>query len=145
MRVINLGEIRAERRAASVATAVLADLAVIRDRLIGFFHVDAGSPATDIELGAAGLLCLMAERLEQAAHILQHSEEGDVIAILAALVRLGRRPPMSETPAKKYSRTNRHTTEARGAVGTPRGVLDANPFKGGSPISVARSRANLWL
>jgi hypothetical protein len=74
MRVINLGEIRAERRAASVATAVLADLAVIRDRLIGFFHVDAGNPATDVELGAAGLLCLLAERLEQAARILQNEE-----------------------------------------------------------------------
>ena len=30
---------------------------------------------------------------------LQHSEEGDVIAILAALRRLGRRPTMSETSA----------------------------------------------
>lgn len=67
----NLAEIRAERRAASIATAVLADLVIIQDRLIGYFHTDAGNPATDIELGAAGLLCALAERLEQAARSLQ--------------------------------------------------------------------------
>jgi hypothetical protein len=65
--VTTLAEIRAKRRAASIATAVLADLAVIQDRLIGYFHVDAGNPATDIELGAAGLLCAIAEQLELAA------------------------------------------------------------------------------
>jgi hypothetical protein len=69
--VTNLTQIRAERRAASVATAVLTDLAIIRDRLIGYFHVDAGNHATDIELGAAGLLCALAERLEQAARRLR--------------------------------------------------------------------------
>jgi hypothetical protein len=69
--VTNLAKIRAERRAASVATAVLADLAIIQDRLIGYFHVDAGNPATDIELGAAGLLCALAERLELAARSLR--------------------------------------------------------------------------
>jgi hypothetical protein len=69
--VTNLAEIRAERRAAYVATGVLADLAIIQDRLIGYFHVDAGNPATDIELGAAGLLCALAERLERAARTLQ--------------------------------------------------------------------------
>ena len=71
MSVTNLAEIRAERRASSVATAVLADLTIIQDRLIGYFHADAGNPATDIELGAAGLLCALAERLEQAARSLQ--------------------------------------------------------------------------
>jgi hypothetical protein len=65
--VTTLAEIRAKRRAASIATAMLADLAVIQDRLIGYFHVDAGNPATDIELGAAGLLCAIAEQLELAA------------------------------------------------------------------------------
>jgi hypothetical protein len=39
--------------------------------LIGYFHVDAGNHATDIELGAAGLLCALAERLEQAARRLR--------------------------------------------------------------------------
>ena len=48
--VINLADIRAERRAASVAAAVLADLTMIYDRLIGYFHTDAGNPATDVEL-----------------------------------------------------------------------------------------------
>ena len=67
MTVIELAAIRAERDAASVATAVLADLALIQDRLIGYFHVNTGNPATDAELGAAGLLCLLAERLELAA------------------------------------------------------------------------------
>ena len=71
--MVNLAEIRAERQAASVATAVLADLASIQDRLIGYFHVDAGNPATDAELGAAGLLCVLAERLELAAPTLQGS------------------------------------------------------------------------
>ena len=71
MSVTNLAEIRAERRAASIATAVLADLVIIKDRLIGYFHTDPGNPATDIELGAAGLLCALAERLEQAARSLQ--------------------------------------------------------------------------
>jgi hypothetical protein len=47
---------------------------VIQDRLIGYFHVDAGNPATDIELGAAGLLCALAERLELAAHSLRDCE-----------------------------------------------------------------------
>ena len=56
MSVVNLAEIRAKRRAASVATAVL--LTIIQDRLIGYFHTDAGNPATDVQLGAAGLLCL---------------------------------------------------------------------------------------
>jgi hypothetical protein len=69
--VTNFNEIRAERRAASVTTAVLADLATIQDRLIGYFHADAGNVATDLELGAAGLLCALAERLEQAARTLQ--------------------------------------------------------------------------
>ena len=67
MTVINLGETRAERDVASVATAVLADLALIQDRLIGYFHVNTDNPATDVELGAAALLCLLAERLELAA------------------------------------------------------------------------------
>jgi hypothetical protein len=69
--VIDLAHIRAERQAASVATAVLDDLAIIQDRLIGYFHSDAGNPATDEELGAAGLLCILAERLEQAARSLR--------------------------------------------------------------------------
>jgi len=69
--VINLAGIRAERRAASVAAAVLADLAIIQARLIGYYHTDAGNPATDIELGAAGLLCVLAEQLELAARALQ--------------------------------------------------------------------------
>jgi hypothetical protein len=69
--VIDLAKVRAERRVASVATAVLDDLTVIQDQLIGYFHVDAGNPATDAELGAAGLLCLLAERLELAARRLQ--------------------------------------------------------------------------
>jgi hypothetical protein len=69
--VTTLAEIRAQRRAASIATAVLADLGIIQDRLIGYFHVDAGNPATDIELGAAGLLCALAERLELAARSLR--------------------------------------------------------------------------
>jgi hypothetical protein len=68
MSVINLAEIRAERQAASVATAVLA---IIQGWLIGYFHIDAVNPATDDELGAAGLLCLIAERLELAAHNFQ--------------------------------------------------------------------------
>jgi hypothetical protein len=72
--VSNLAEIRAKRRAASVATAVLADLAIIQDRLIGYFHVDAGNPATDVELGAAGLLCALAEQLEQAVCRLRDCE-----------------------------------------------------------------------
>ena len=71
MSVIDLAEIRTERQAASVATAVLADLATIQDRLIGYFRSDAGNSATDAELGAAGLLCLLAERLELAARSLQ--------------------------------------------------------------------------
>jgi hypothetical protein len=74
--VTNFAEIRTDRRAASVANAVLADLAIIQDRLIGYFHVDAGNPATDIELGAAGLLCALAERLEQAARLLVLREVG---------------------------------------------------------------------
>src|SRR5437764_12343916 len=69
--VINLGEIRAERHAVAVATAVLANLAVIQDRLIGYFHADVGNPATDAELGTAGLLCALAEQLELAARTLQ--------------------------------------------------------------------------
>jgi hypothetical protein len=72
--VVNLAEIRAKRRAASAATAVLADLTIIQDSLIGYFHIDAGNPATDAEMGAAGLLCLMAERLEQAARNLLGEE-----------------------------------------------------------------------
>jgi len=71
MSVINLAEIRAERQAASVATAVLAELAIIQEWLIGYYHIDAGNPATDDELGAAGLLCLIAERLELAARNFQ--------------------------------------------------------------------------
>ena len=71
MPVINLADIRMERRAASVAAAVLADLVIIQDRLIGYFHIDAGNPATDVELGAAGLLCVLAEQLELAARALQ--------------------------------------------------------------------------
>jgi hypothetical protein len=70
--VIKLAEIRAERHAASIAAAVLADLAIIQDRLIGYFHVDAGNPTTDVEMGAAGLLCLLAERIELAARTLQN-------------------------------------------------------------------------
>ena len=69
--VVNLAEIRAERQTVSVATDVLADLAIIQDRLIGYFHVDAGNSVTDTELGAAGLLCVLAERLELAARSLQ--------------------------------------------------------------------------
>ena len=71
MSLTNLAEFRAERRAVSIATAVLADLAIIQDRLIGYFHIDAGNPATDIELGAAGLLYTLAERLELAARSLR--------------------------------------------------------------------------
>jgi len=82
MSIINLAEARAERHAAAIATAVLADLAVIQDRLIGFFHNDAGHPVTDVELGAAGLLCLLAERLEQAARILEGRAEAAVGARL---------------------------------------------------------------
>jgi hypothetical protein len=77
MLVINLADVRAERQAVSVATAVLADLAVIRDRLIGYFHVDAGNPATDTELGAAGLLCVLAEQLALAARSLQDKVPAD--------------------------------------------------------------------
>ncbi|MBV9825129.1 MAG: hypothetical protein JO001_05585 [Alphaproteobacteria bacterium] len=69
--VINLAETRAERQASKVARAVLADLAAIQDRLIGYFHVDADNPATDAELGAAGLLYILAERLEVAARNLR--------------------------------------------------------------------------
>lgn len=72
--VINLAEIRAERRAEAVATTVLADLAIIQDRLIGYFHIDAGNAATDVEMGAAGLLCALAERLELAARSLQRAK-----------------------------------------------------------------------
>ena len=71
MPVINLADIRMERHVASVAAAVLADLAIIQDRLIGYFHIDAGNSATDVELGAAGLLCVLAEQLELAARALQ--------------------------------------------------------------------------
>jgi hypothetical protein len=71
MSVIDLAEIRAERQAASVAIDVLADLAIIQNRLIGYFHSHAGNSATDDQLGAAGLLCLLAERLELAARSLQ--------------------------------------------------------------------------
>jgi len=71
--VINLGAIRAERHAAAVATAVLANLAVIQDRLIGYFHVDSGNPAVDAERGAAGLLYALAEELELAARNLQNA------------------------------------------------------------------------
>ena len=71
MSVISFAEIRAARR---VATAVLADLAVIQDQLIGYFHVDAGNSATDLELGAAGLLCALAEQLDQAARSLRDCE-----------------------------------------------------------------------
>jgi hypothetical protein len=42
--VINLGEVRAERDATAVATAVLANLAVIQTRFVGYFHVDLGNP-----------------------------------------------------------------------------------------------------
>jgi hypothetical protein len=49
-----------------------ADLTVIQDRLIGYFHADAGNAATDVETGAAGLLCALAERLEVAARSLQN-------------------------------------------------------------------------
>lgn len=70
MSVINLAEVRAERHAAAIAASVLADLALIQDRLIGYFHVDAGNAATDSEMGAAGLLCALAERLELAARSL---------------------------------------------------------------------------
>jgi hypothetical protein len=73
--VICLVDTRAERHAASIATAVLADLAVIQDRLIGYLHVDAGNPATDVELGAAGLLCVLAERLQLAARTLLSSRD----------------------------------------------------------------------
>jgi len=71
MSVVDLAEIRAKRHAETVATAVLADLTIIQDRLIGYFHVGAGNPVTDAQLGAAGLLCLLAERLQQAARVLQ--------------------------------------------------------------------------
>jgi hypothetical protein len=71
MSVINLAEVRAQRQTASVASTVLADLAIIQDQLIGYFHVEAGNPATDAQLGAAGLLCMLAERLELAARSLR--------------------------------------------------------------------------
>jgi hypothetical protein len=54
--VIELAQVRAERHAESLATALVADLAIIQDRPIGYFHLDTGNPATDLELGAAGLL-----------------------------------------------------------------------------------------
>lgn len=38
MSVVNLADLRPEHRAAAVATAVLVDLAVIQDRLIGYFQ-----------------------------------------------------------------------------------------------------------
>lgn len=78
MPVINLADIRAERYVSSVATAVLADLAVIQDRLIGYFHTGAGNSATDVELGAAGLLCVLAEQLELAARALQNSSSAAI-------------------------------------------------------------------
>ena len=76
MSVTHLGNIRAERNAASVAADVLEDLAVIQDRLIGYFHADAGNVVTDAELGAAGLLCILAERLELAARTLRETADG---------------------------------------------------------------------
>ena len=69
--MINLGEVRAERDAIAVATDVLANLAVIQTRLISYFHVDLGNPATDAELGATGLLYALAEELGAAARTLQ--------------------------------------------------------------------------
>jgi hypothetical protein len=69
--VISLADVRAGRNAAAVATSVLQELVQIQDRLIGYFRVEAGNPASDIELGAAGLLFALAERLELAARTLQ--------------------------------------------------------------------------
>jgi hypothetical protein len=37
-------------------------------------NVDAGNPGTDVELGAAGLLCALAEQLEQVARSLRDCE-----------------------------------------------------------------------
>ena len=53
MSIPHLGNIRAERNAASIAADVLEDLAVIQDCLIGYFHADAGNVVKDAELGAA--------------------------------------------------------------------------------------------
>ena len=53
--VINLGEIRAERHAAAVVTAVLANLATIQNRLIGYFHVDAGNSPSRYRARRRGL------------------------------------------------------------------------------------------
>lgn len=78
MSVISFADIRAERHVASVATTVLADLAIIQDRLIGYFHVDAGNCPTDAELGTAGLLYALAEQLELAARTLQCSSSSGV-------------------------------------------------------------------
>ena len=69
--VVSLASVRAERDAAAVATVVLADLDAIQTQLICYFHLKAGNPKTDIELGAAGLLAVLAERLEMAARNLQ--------------------------------------------------------------------------
>jgi hypothetical protein len=43
----------------------------MQDSLIGYFHADPGNTVTDADLGAAGLLCILAERLELAARTLQ--------------------------------------------------------------------------
>ena len=41
------------------------------EALIGYFHIAASNLRLDIELGAAGLLCVFAERLELATHRLR--------------------------------------------------------------------------
>lgn len=61
MPLVNLAQVRAGRQASTVARAVLAGLAIIQDRLIGYFHVGAGNLATDTE----------ADRLEVAARNLR--------------------------------------------------------------------------
>jgi hypothetical protein len=60
---------------AGARALVLQDLANIQDRLVDYFHADAGNAATDVELGAAGLLFILAERLEAAARTLQSPVE----------------------------------------------------------------------
>jgi hypothetical protein len=73
--MISLANVGARQHAVSIANTVLADLAIIQERLTGYFHVSAGNPVTDAELGAAGLLCVLAERLELAARTLKGSRD----------------------------------------------------------------------
>jgi hypothetical protein len=73
--IVSLASARAECNAEVVAAMVLQDLVHIQDRLVGYFHTDAGNAATDVELGAAALLFILAERLEAAARTLQSPVE----------------------------------------------------------------------